>query len=117
VSPLAGVSFSHDPGSTARPATSGPISSDPLRRLIPARLQRAPGISKEVGIWLPIERQHVLVCFIVDINHLLGQNVLLNFIPGREWRSMCSSSSIWSARQLLPNGSAISPFTVWSVAL
>ena len=46
---------------------------------------------KEVGVWLPIERQDVLFAFAVvlvvrfvdDINHLLGQNVLRNFVTGR----------------------------------
>ena len=44
----------------------------------------------EVGVWLPVQRQDVLfsfaavlvIRFIDDINHLLGQNVLLNFITG-----------------------------------
>jgi len=44
----------------------------------------------EVGVWLPIQRQDVMfsfaavlvIRFIDDINHLLGQNVLLNFITG-----------------------------------
>jgi adenylate cyclase len=48
----------------------------------------------EVGVWLPIQRQDVLfslaavlaIRFIDDINHLLGQNVLLNFITGRYYR-------------------------------
>jgi adenylate cyclase len=48
----------------------------------------------EVGVWLPIQRQDVLfsfaavlvIRFIDDINHLLGQNVLLNFITGRYHR-------------------------------
>ncbi len=51
----------------------------------------APG---EVGLWCPIHRQDVLfsfaavlsVRFILDINHLLGQNVLLNFVTGRYHR-------------------------------
>ena len=48
----------------------------------------------EVGVWLPIQRQDVVfslavilaVRFIDDINHLLGQNVLLNFITGHYYR-------------------------------
>jgi adenylate cyclase len=48
----------------------------------------------EVGGWLPIQRQAVLfsfaavlvIRFIDDINHLLGQNVLLNFITGQYHR-------------------------------
>ena len=48
----------------------------------------------EVGLWCPIHRQDVLFSFaavlahrfILDINHLLGQNVLLNFITGRYHR-------------------------------
>jgi adenylate cyclase len=48
----------------------------------------------EVGIWLPIERRDVLfsfaavlvIRFINDVNHLLGQNVLLNFITGHYYR-------------------------------
>ena len=48
----------------------------------------------EVGVWLPIQRQDVLfsfaavlvVRFIDDINHLLGQNVLLNFVTGHYHR-------------------------------
>jgi adenylate cyclase len=48
----------------------------------------------EVGVWLPIQRQDVLFSFaavlvirlVDDINHLLGQNVLLNFITGRYHR-------------------------------
>jgi adenylate cyclase len=48
----------------------------------------------EVGLWCPIQRQDVLfsfaavlvVRFIDDINHLLGQNVLLNFVTGRYHR-------------------------------
>jgi adenylate cyclase len=48
----------------------------------------------EVGVWLPIQRQDVLfsfaavlaVRFIDDVNHLLGQNVLLNFITGHYHR-------------------------------
>lgn len=48
----------------------------------------------EVGVWWPIQRQDVLfavvavlaIRFIDDINHLLGQNVLLNFITGRYHR-------------------------------
>jgi len=48
----------------------------------------------EVGLWCPIQRQDVLfsfaavlcVRFIDDINHLLGQNVLLNFITGHYHR-------------------------------
>lgn len=48
----------------------------------------------EVGVWLPIQRQDVLfsaavilvIRFISDINHLLGQNVLLNFITGHYHR-------------------------------
>ena len=48
----------------------------------------------EVGLWFPIQRQDVLfsfaavlgVRFVDDINHLLGQNVLLNFITGRYYR-------------------------------
>jgi adenylate cyclase len=48
----------------------------------------------EVGVWLPIQRQDVLfsfaavltIRFIDDVNHLLGQNVLLNFITGHYHR-------------------------------
>jgi adenylate cyclase len=48
----------------------------------------------EVGVWLPIQRQDVLfsfaavlvVRFVDDINHLLGQNVLLNFVTGHYHR-------------------------------
>ena len=48
----------------------------------------------EVGVWWPIQRPDVLfslaailaIRFIDDINHLLGQNVLLNFITGRYHR-------------------------------
>jgi adenylate cyclase len=48
----------------------------------------------EAGFWMPIRRQDILfsfaavlvVRFIDDINHLLGQNVLLNFITGRYHR-------------------------------
>src|SRR5271167_2143612 len=48
----------------------------------------------EVGVWLPIQRQDVLfsfaavlaIRFIDDINHLLGQNVLRNFITGQYYR-------------------------------
>jgi adenylate cyclase len=48
----------------------------------------------EVGVWLPIQRQDVLfsfaavltIRFIADINRLLGQNVLLNFITGHYHR-------------------------------
>ena len=48
----------------------------------------------EIGLWCPIQRQDVLfsfaavlcVRFVDDINHLLGQNVLLNFITGRYHR-------------------------------
>jgi adenylate cyclase len=48
----------------------------------------------EVGVWWPIQRGDVLfavaavlaIRFIDDINHLLGQNVLLNFITGRYHR-------------------------------
>jgi adenylate cyclase len=58
---------------------------------IGARLFPVPA---EVGVWLPIQRQDVLfsfavvliVRFIDDINHLLGQNVLLNFITGHYHR-------------------------------
>jgi adenylate cyclase len=58
---------------------------------IGARLFPAPA---EVGDGLPIWRQDVLFAFTVvlairfidDINHLLGQNVLLNFITGRYHR-------------------------------
>ena len=57
---------------------------------------------REVGVWLPIQRQDMLfsfavvsaVRFIDDINHLLGQNVLLSYITGRGWSSAYSSSSI-----------------------
>jgi adenylate cyclase len=49
---------------------------------------------REVGVWLPIERQDVLVSFAVvlvvrfidDIDHLLGQNVQRNFVTGRYHR-------------------------------
>jgi adenylate cyclase len=45
----------------------------------------------EVGVWLPISRHEMLfgivavlvIRFIHEINHLLGQNVLLNFVCGR----------------------------------
>ena len=55
---------------------------------IGARLFPAP---EEIGDRLPIWRQDVLFAFAVvlairfidDINHLLGQNVLLNFVTGR----------------------------------
>jgi adenylate cyclase len=48
----------------------------------------------EVGVWLPIQRQDVLFSFAVvlvirfidDVNRLLGQNVLLNFITGHYYR-------------------------------
>ena len=48
----------------------------------------------EIGVWWPIQRQDVLfsfaavlvVRFIDDVNHLLGQNVLLNFITGHYHR-------------------------------
>jgi adenylate cyclase len=48
----------------------------------------------EVGVWWPIQRPDVLfslaailaIRFVDDINHLLGQNVLLNFITGRYHR-------------------------------
>jgi adenylate cyclase len=48
----------------------------------------------EVGVWWPIQRGDVLfavaavlaIRFIDDINHLLEQNVLLNFITGRYHR-------------------------------
>jgi adenylate cyclase len=48
----------------------------------------------EVGVWVPIKRQDVLfsfaavltIRFITDINRLLGQNVLLNFITGHYHR-------------------------------
>ena len=48
----------------------------------------------EVGVLLPIQRQDVLFSFAVvlvirfidDVNHLLGQNVLLNFITGHYHR-------------------------------
>jgi adenylate cyclase len=48
----------------------------------------------EVGVWMPISSQEMLfsfvatvaLAFIDDINHLLGQNVLLNFITGRYHR-------------------------------
>jgi adenylate cyclase len=50
--------------------------------------------SAELGVGLPIRHQDVLFAFAVvlairlidDINHLLGQNVLLNFITGRYHR-------------------------------
>jgi adenylate cyclase len=50
--------------------------------------------SAEVGVGLPIRHQDVLFSFAVvlairfidDINHLLGQNVLLNFITGHYYR-------------------------------
>lgn len=56
-----------------------------------ARLFPAPA---EIGVWLPIQRQDVLfsfaavltIRFINDVNHLLGQNVLLNFITGHYHR-------------------------------
>ena len=48
----------------------------------------------EVGVWFPIERQDVVfsfaavltIRFINDVNRLLGQNVLLNFVTGRYYR-------------------------------
>ena len=48
----------------------------------------------EVGVWLPIQRHDVLfsfaavltIRFINDVNRLLGQNVLLNFITGHYYR-------------------------------
>jgi adenylate cyclase len=48
----------------------------------------------EVGVWLPIERKDVVfsfaavlvIRFITDVNRLLGQNALLNFITGRYYR-------------------------------
>jgi hypothetical protein len=60
----------------------------------------------EVGVWWPVQRQDVFfsfaavlaIRFIDDINHLLGQNVLFNFITGATtghgWSSVYSSSSI-----------------------
>lgn len=59
--------------------------------VVGARLFPAP---KEVGETLPIERGDVLfafaavliVRFVDDVNHLLGQNVLLDFISGRYHR-------------------------------
>jgi adenylate cyclase len=59
--------------------------------VIGARLFPAPG---EVGISLPIERHDVLfsfaailtIRFITDVNRLLGQNALLNFVTGRYYR-------------------------------
>jgi len=48
----------------------------------------------EVGLWCPIQRQDVLfsfaavlvIRFVDDVDHLLGQNVLLNFATGRYHR-------------------------------
>jgi adenylate cyclase len=48
----------------------------------------------EAGVWWPIQCPDVLfsvaailaIRFVDDINHLLGQNVLLNFITGRYHR-------------------------------
>ena len=48
----------------------------------------------EVGVWLPISSQEmvfsfaaiVALAFIDDVNHLLGQNVLFNFVTGRYHR-------------------------------
>ena len=59
--------------------------------VIGARLFPAPS---EMGVWLPIERQDVVfsfaavlaIRFINDVNRLLGQNVLLNFITGHYYR-------------------------------
>jgi adenylate cyclase len=56
-----------------------------------ARLFPAPA---EVGVALPIERWDVAfsfaavlaVRFVDDVNHLLGQNALLNFVTGRYYR-------------------------------
>src|SRR5271170_2566423 len=92
---------------------------------IGARLLPTPA---EVGVRLPIPRQDVLfsfvavlvIRFIADINRLLGQNVLLNFITGyftgHGWSSACFCSSISRARPRLPSGSANSPSTAWSAA-
>jgi adenylate cyclase len=62
-----------------------------LGLVVGARLFPAPA---EVGVWLPIERWDVLfsfaavlaVRFVDDVDHLLGQNALLNFITGRYYR-------------------------------
>jgi adenylate cyclase len=59
--------------------------------VVGARLFPAP---EEVGVALPIKRGDVLFSFIAvlavrfvdDVNHLLGQNALLNFITGRYYR-------------------------------
>jgi adenylate cyclase len=59
--------------------------------LVGASLLPAP---REVGVALPIERGDVLfsfaavlaIRFIDDVNHLLGQNALLNFVTGRYYR-------------------------------
>jgi adenylate cyclase len=59
--------------------------------VIGARLFPAPS---EIGVRLPIQRGDVLfsfaavlaIRFINDVNQLLGQNVLLNFITGRYYR-------------------------------
>jgi adenylate cyclase len=48
----------------------------------------------EVGVWLPIERHDVVfsfaailtIRFVSDVNRLLGQNALLNFVTGRYYR-------------------------------
>ena len=48
----------------------------------------------EIGVWLPIQRQDVLfafaavlaIRFVSDVNRLLGQNALLNFLTGRYYR-------------------------------
>ena len=51
--------------------------------------------------------------FIVDVNSLLGQNMLINFIAGvitrHAWNRGCSCSSTWWGRRDWPNGSALSP--------
>jgi adenylate cyclase len=59
--------------------------------VIGARFLPAP---KDIGVRLPIERQDVLfafaavlaIRFVSDVNHLLGQNALLNFVTGRYYR-------------------------------
>jgi adenylate cyclase len=52
--------------------------------------------------------------FINDVNRLLGQNVLVNFIIGHGWSSACSSSIDMEGLTALAGGSANSPSTAWS---
>jgi hypothetical protein len=57
--------------------------------------------------------------FMVDVNSLLGQNVLLNFDTGRYYAPArnrgCSSSSTWRARRDWPSGWVRSPFIACSM--